>query len=204
MNPFYFQNNENTKRNENINNFYDIPEHNRTSMKNKKNDWKKIVTNKLIDRIKSSRKERMSKLFEKKYEFLEEIKTLNLTTDINEVNEYISKIWNLFHNNYDEYQSENFGIELNFKTSVCPICSYPVIAINDRVFCTKGCINLLIPSNCFWENLTLDNLMDKYLETLRNHIECNSEIIPIIADEGLVIFSCKKCFEREINSIFNN
>ena len=69
MNPFYFQNNENTKRNENINNFYDIPEHNRTSMKNKKNDWKKIVTNKLIDRIKSSRKERMSKIFEKKYEF---------------------------------------------------------------------------------------------------------------------------------------
>ena len=203
MNPFSFKNHSNPNQSQIPNNFYSIHHQNRDLTKNEINDWKKIITNKLMERINSARKERMNKIFEKKFEFIEEIKTLNLTDDINSINEFISKIWDLFQNNYDEFQNENFGKKVNCNLSICPICNNPVIAIKDKVFCFNSCFDFSIPTKCFSENFTLENLMDKYLETFRNHIECNSDIIPIIADECFVYLGCMKCFEKEINNIFN-
>ena len=115
MNPFSFQNYSNPIESETPNNFYTIHHQNRDLNKNKMNNWKKIITNKLMERINVSRKERMDKIFGKKFEFIEEIKSLNLTNDINSINDFISTIWDLFQNNYDEFQNENFGKKKKFK-----------------------------------------------------------------------------------------
>ena len=203
MNPFSFQNYSNPIESETPNNFYTIHHQNRDLNKNKMNNWKKIITNKLMERINVSRKERMDKIFGKKFEFIEEIKSLNLTNDINSINDFISTIWDLFQNNYDEFQNENFGKKINLNLSICPICNNPVIAFKDRVYCFKSCFDFSIPTNCFSEYFTLENLMDNILEIYNNHMECNSDIIPIFANEGFVILGCMKCFQKDIQNNFN-
>ncbi len=203
MNPFSFQNYSNSIESETPNNFYTIHHQNRDLNKNKLNNWKKIITNKLIERMLSSSKERMNKIFEKKLEFIEEMKSLNLSNDINSINDFISNIWDLFQNNYHEFQNEIFGIKENINLSICPICNNPVIAFKNKVFCINNCFNFLIPTKCFCEKFTLENLMDKFLEVIRSHIECNSDIIPIYFEKGYIILGCQKCFNKDIDSVIN-
>jgi hypothetical protein len=106
----------------------------------------------------------------------------------------IEKILKLFSDDIDLYNLESLN---NNHLSLCPICSFPLIAFNNVVVCVRGCIKLDIKTNKFNENYTLENFVDDYKSILRTHPYCGGNVTFLdFEDENRLEIYCSKCFNN--------
>ena len=171
---------------------------------NKISDWKKVVADRVVRRINERRENRFDSILSSKKEILDEIKHENLITgyceaDNLELSDYFDKILTLFES--DKIISREYELEvcLNSNISVCPICSYPVILASNKVICMNLCFEYFVNSNIFNQNFTLDNFVDLYAETYRNHRHClNFVNFEMLYFESEVSLICGKCFKESL------
>ena len=163
---------------------------------------KDILKKKIIEKEKKLRTERLNNINNKRFNELDECSNNNINMQLddlssNEMNfdTYIENIMNNFKENCDEYIYQSLN---DYHISFCPKCSFPVIAIGNYVICCNKCFKFEIDSNCFNEKYTLDNLMDNYLQTLKQHSQCNSDISVLYFDNNNILLMCSKC----LNNLF--
>jgi hypothetical protein len=163
---------------------------------------KDILKKKIIEKEKKLRTERLNNINNKRFNELDECSNNNINMQLddlssNEMNfdTYIENIMNNFKENCDEYIYQSLN---DYHISFCPKCSFPVIAIGNYVICCNKCFKFEINSNCFNEKFTLDNLMDNYLQTLKQHSQCNSDISVLYFDNNNILLMCSKC----LNNLF--
>lgn len=152
--------------------------------------WKKIITDKLMNKINTMRRERMNNIYLSKSKFITEMKNENIIIDESEsitLAEYFDKVLSIM--------STSTYIDDHYTTSRCPICSEIVIATDNRVICINQCFEFMIPTKYFNENFTLDNLMDLLLDTKRKHFYCNSNILALTLEDN-VYLACEKCLNN--------
>lgn len=161
------------------------------------NDWKKIVANKLLERVHKMRKERMNQILFNKSSFLNDMKGANIITDLTEellLSEYFDKFFSIVSYDVIENEFDYCCINNQYNISVCPQCSEPVVAIDDKVICINQCFNFNIKSIYFNEKFTLDNLMDLFISIKKEHPFCGNNFIPIFVGEDICL-CCEKCLK---------
>jgi len=163
---------------------------------------KDILKKKIIEKEKKLRTERLNNINNKRFNELDECSNNNINMQLDDLSSnemnfdyYIENIMNNFKENCDEYIYQSLN---DYHISFCPKCSFPVIAIGNYVICCNKCFKFEINSNCFNEKFTLDNLMDNYLQTLKQHSQCNSDISVLYFDNNNILLMCSKC----LNNLF--
>ena len=163
---------------------------------------KDILKQKIIEKERKLRTERLNNINNKRFNYEDEYSNNKKNMQIddlssNEINldEYVENILIKFKDNIDEYVYQSIN---DYHISFCPKCSNPVLAIGNYVICCNKCFKFEINSDCFNENFTLDNLMDNYLQILKQHSQCNSEITVLYFEKNNVILVCSKC----LNNLF--
>ena len=159
-----------------------------------------LLKKKIIEKERKLRTERLNninnKRFNEDYEYLNNKKNMQLDDlSSNEINldTYIENIINNFKDNNEEYIYQSLN---DYHISFCPKCSFPVLSIGNYVLCCNKCFKFEIDSNCFNEKFTLDNLMDNYLQTLKKHSQCNSDISFLYFDNNNFLFYCSECLNN--------
>ena len=163
---------------------------------------KDILKQKIIEKERKLRTERLNNINNKRFNYEDEYSNNKKNMQIddlssNEINldEYVENILIKFKDNIDEYVYQSIN---DYHISFCPKCSFPVLAIGNYVICCNKCFKFEIDSNCFNEKYTLDNLMDNYLQTLKQHSQCNSDISVLYFDNNNILLMCSKC----LNNLF--
>ena len=163
---------------------------------------KDILKQKIIEKERKLRTERLNNINNKRFNYEDEYSNNKKNMQIddlssNEINldEYVENILIKFKDNIDEYVYQSIN---DYHISFCPKCSFPVLAIGNYVICCNKCFIFEIDSNCFNEKYTLDNLMDNYLQILKQHSQCNSDITVLYFDNNNILLMCSKC----LNNLF--
>ena len=163
---------------------------------------KDILKQKIIEKERKLRTERLNNINNKRFNYEDEYSNNKKNMQIddlssNEINldEYVENILIKFKDNIDEYVYQSIN---DYHISFCPKCSFPVLAIGNYVICCNKCFKFEIDSNCFNEKYTLDNLMDNYLQILKQHSQCNSDITVLYFDNNNILLMCSKC----LNNLF--
>ena len=163
---------------------------------------KDILKQKIIEKERKLRTERLNNINNKRFNYEDEYSNNKKNMQIddlssNEINldEYVENILIKFKDNIDEYVYQSIN---DYHISFCPKCSFPVLAIGNYVICCNKCFKFEIDSNCFNEKYTLDNLMDSYLQILKQHSQCNSDITVLYFDNNNILLMCSKC----LNNLF--
>ena len=163
---------------------------------------KDILKQKIIEKERKLRTERLNNINNKRFNYEDEYSNNKKNMQIddlssNEINldEYVENILIKFKDNIDEYVYQSIN---DYHISFCPKCSFPVLAIGHYVICCNKCFKFEIDSNCFNEKYTLDNLMDNYLQILKQHSQCNSDITVLYFDNNNILLMCSKC----LNNLF--
>ena len=163
---------------------------------------KDILKQKIIEKERKLRTERLNSINNKRFNYEDEYSNNKTNMQIddlssNEINldEYVENILIKFKDNIDEYVYQSIN---DYHISFCPKCSFPVLAIGNYVICCNKCFKFEIDSNCFNEKYTLDNLMDNYLQILKQHSQCNSDITVLYFDNNNILLMCSKC----LNNLF--
>ena len=95
------------------------------------------------------------------------------------------------------------------KISFCPICGFPVIIIDKNlskkgddyeyvtIACVNSCFQFEFSENIF-NKYSMDNIMDLYVQALKNDNNCHhNDIAPLTSGDDGIIFSCITClFEQ--------
>lgn len=174
----------------------------RDIMENKNKNWQKIVSDRLVKRIMKYREDRIDNIRLNKEEIINEFRIDSMIDDYNEdilLSEYFDKILSLFENKTISDGEYELELGNNSNISFCPLCFYPVISTNKKVICLQLCFEFSIPKEAFSFDFTLENLMDLFHRTLKEHMVCHSPI-SVINVENEVNLVCEKCF---INEYFN-
>ena len=165
-----------------------------------------ILRRKIIEKENQMKKERINNINKRRFDNIDESSLLTPNKNnlmqlddlsSNEINLdlYIENIMNNFKENIEEYIYHSLS---DYHISFCPKCINPVLAIGNYVICCNKCFKFEINSDCFNENFTLDNLMDNYLQILKQHSQCNSDITVLYFEKNNVILVCSKC----LNNLF--
>ena len=161
-----------------------------------------LLKKKIIEKKRKLRTERLNNINNKRFNYEDEYSNNKKNMQIddlssNEINldEYVENILIKFKDNIDEYVYQSIN---DYHISFCPKCSFPVLAIGNYVICCNKCFKFEIDSNCFNEKYTLDNLMDNYLQILKQHSQCNSDITVLYFDNNNILLMCSKC----LNNLF--
>lgn len=176
-----------------------MPHRNDIKQSNTK-DWKKLMSNRLVDRIMKYREQRIDDIREKKFEILKGLKQEDdLDFCMEEdglMSEFFDRILMLFEDRMiGDSSSLEYTAEVGNNTNIsfCCHCGYPVVLVGNRVACMNFCFELNIDPHTFNENFTLDNLMDIYSHTYRSHKQCGSSL-NLLVFENDISFVCSKCF----------
>ncbi len=95
------------------------------------------------------------------------------------------------------------------KISFCPNCGFPVIIIDKNlskkgdnseyvtIACVNSCFKFEFSENVF-NKYSMDNIMDLYVQSLRNDNNCHhNDIAPLTSGDDGIIFACITClFEQ--------
>lgn len=142
-------------------------------------NWKKTVADKLVQRITRHRERRMDDIRMNKPEIISEVHYEEMLTDnIDEENLLMSDFYNRLFRIWENANgpNEEYEIELNSESvSICPICSYPVVYLMKKIICLNLCFEYVLPSGSINSNFTLDNFVDIYRRTYRDHELCMRE-----------------------------
>ena len=178
----------------------------RKSIKQNPNiNWKKSVSDKLLNRVLKCREERLDNLREKKLEILSSLKTeySDIEYDVF-LSDYFDYILTIIEKSQDElYTNGVSDIEILLHSeniNLCPICHFPVFCINDEVYCFYKCFYYKLRPGVLNENFTIENLLDNFIRVYKKHIGCKSnlELLDIYLDE--LDFVCSKCFYNILNN----
>lgn len=175
-------------------------------MGNLNNSIKEILRKKIIEKEFQIRKQRLNNINKRRFDDIDESSlTPNRNNNFmqlddlssNEINldSYVDNIMNNFKENIEEYIYHSLN---DYHISFCPKCSNPVLSIGNYVICCNKCFRFEINSECFNEQFTLDNLMDNYLQILKQHSKCNSDITVLYFEKKNVVLMCSKC----LNNLF--
>lgn len=82
-----------------------------------------------------------------------------------------------------------------YRFSFCFFCHHLAFAYKDKVTCVNKCFIMDIQTSEFNKDYTLDHLLESHYEYYENHLECNSDIIPLYIDEKSKqpFFICTNC-----------
>jgi hypothetical protein len=167
------------------------------------NDWKKMVSDKLVKRISKHREDRMDSVRLHKGRILEEIVYENAINDHCEednliLSDYFDKILSLFEQ--DKISTCEYEYELcrDSNISVCPFCSYPAILNKNKVLCLNLCFEYNLNQGYIHDNFNFDNFIDLLASTYKEHRHCFSydNRFDILYFEESLQIVCLKCFSE--------
>ena len=132
----------------------------------------------------------------------------NEKNKITMIQEYLNKEKNLYNELGEDFI---YQIIDDKKISFCPNCGYPVIIIDKNlsnkwnennseyisIACVNSCFQFELSESVF-NKYTMDNIMDLYVQALKNDNDCHhNDIAPISSGDDGVIFACITClFEQ--------
>lgn len=169
-------------------------EHFTVKTRNQNPDWKKMLSDKLLEKVNKIHCYRLEYLLLNKTSIFDEIidecglgKEEQTT-----LAEYFNKLVYLIENDNRESQNHYTINGNDSQSSVCPICYQPVIYNKNNVTCVNHCLNIDIPDNIFNNQFTIDNLLNLFIEYKKMH-NCKETPNAIVTDN---IFSliCPKCY----------
>ena len=121
------------------------------------------------------------------------------------IEQYIEELKKKYHEN--PMHPEDIK-ELNnryyYRFSLCFFCHCPAFAYNDEVSCINKCFNVIVRTNAFNENHTLDNFLKSHFEFCSKHTKCNGHFIPILINEKIKepYFICTNCDNELLENYF--
>ena len=134
---------------------------------------------------------------------LEALKIEDMDIDIMEgkdinVDEYLEQLLQLYNTEDGKYSFEIQSLT-DYTISICPKCNFPVVSIGNIVTCIKGCIKFNdVDKSIFSKHYTMDNFVDEYIQTGKEHKECNSNV-NLMTFEDRIWFYCEKCLDETLN-----
>jgi hypothetical protein len=197
----------NNNQRENTSNTISCGDHevliNRTAVKQNPNkDYKKLLSDRLVQKMMTFREERLESLRNKKNEIIDSLKLEMMGDDLDflakeaEMSNYFDYILSLFENYENEDCLYNINtLTYNNKISICPVCHNAVFYYNNRVSCINGCIRFDLPEGAINSYFTLENFIDLYRGSLNQHsAHCLEKIYPVYMDLlGQFMFVCPNC-----------
>ncbi len=161
-------------------------------------NWRKSVSDRLVERIAKHREERIDNIRERKLEILNSLKE-----DFGEIenNVYLSDYFDYILSNIESsvYDTSNYKqIEdfLNFQNiNLCPICHNPVFCYNDQIYCFFRCFYYKLEKGTINEDFTLQNFLDVFRRAFEAHFKCES-VLEVLNFGTHVDFMCDRCFHN--------
>ena len=122
------------------------------------------------------------------------------------IQEFLNKEKQLYNELGEEFL---YLIADDKKISFCPNCGFPVIIIDKNlskkgdnseyvtIACVNSCFQFEFSENVF-NKYSMDNIMDLYVQSLRNDNNCHhNDIAPLTSGDDGIIFACITClFEQ--------
>lgn len=160
-------------------------------IKNSNRDWKKIITDKLSERVKQTHIYRMEYFLLNKTTIINDIiSELDLTKEKEVLQcEFINDLLSSIENNNLLYKD-------NTKILECPLCFQPIVFNNNNVKCINQCVNIDIQLSFLNSQFTLIDLLALFKQHKEmRYCDCNEILNAEIIDNQITLI-CSKCWNN--------